>query len=295
MQARTTQGDTPWYELGRWASHESSFRRTSAGGQADEAARVDVDVLVAGERPFRAYRLRVEPVSGARLLALAAASAAPLRAGSRVPSEPLGRAVELDVPCLAQFPHRGHFPEYGGGGVSWCSPASLAMAIAFWGRGPTSAELAWTGASHLDAQVDHAARGTYDAAYGGCGNWSFGAAYAASFGLDAVVVWLASLRDVENLLAQGVPVIVSLAAAPGELPGFALPEGTEGHLVVVRGVTAGGEVVVNDPAAEGNEDVRRVYPRAPFERAWLAGSGGAAIVVRAAGARGESPRGSSVR
>ena len=120
-------------------------------------------------------------------------------------SEPLGRAIELEVPSFAQMSHRGHFPEYDGGGASWCSPASLAMVLAYWGVGPSAADLAWVGEGHDDPQVDHAARHTYDAAYGGCGNWSFGAAYAAGFGLDAVVTKLGSLREVEELLERGCP------------------------------------------------------------------------------------------
>ncbi len=194
-------------------------------------------------------------------------------------SEPLGRAIDLDVPAFAQMPHHGHFPAYDGGGASWCSPASLAMVLAYWGAGPSVADLAWVGEGHDDPQVDHAARHTYDAAYGGCGNWSFGAAYAAGFGLDAVVTKLESLREVEELLDVGVPVIASIAAGPGELPGFALVEGTAGHLVVVRGVTELGEPIVNDPAAATNGGVKRTYPRAAFERAWLGGSGGVVTIV----------------
>jgi hypothetical protein len=35
-----------------------------------------------------------------------------------------------------------------------------------------------------------------------------------------------------------------------------------------------------DPAARTNATVRRTYDRAQFERAWLAGSGGMAYVLR---------------
>ena len=39
--------------------------------------------------------------------------------------------------------------------------------------------------------------------------------------------------------------------------------------MVVTGFTAEGDVIVNDPAAPGDADVRRVYPRAAFENVWL--------------------------
>ena len=54
----------------------------------------------------------------------------------------------------------------------------------------------------------------------------------------------------------------------------ALPQGTAGHLVVLTGITDGGDAVANDPAAPSNDEVRRVYDRGQFERAWLEGSGG---------------------
>jgi hypothetical protein len=274
---------SPWYCLGRWAAGDEHFRRTSVPGQVDALASVDVDVLRAADRQFDAYRVRVAAAGTPRLRALAAlASAAPPTDLPPV-SEPIGQATELDLPTFAQMPHRGHFPEYDGGGASWCSPASIAMVLAFWGAGPSADELAWVGEGHDDAQVDHAARQTYDAAYGGCGNWAFGAAYAASYGLGAVVTRLASLRHAEELLGAGVPLVASIAAGPGELPGYALPEGTAGHLVVLRGVTRDGDPIVNDPAARSNAEVRRTYPRGAFERAWLNGSAGVVSVIAPSG------------
>ena len=47
----------------------------------------------------------------------------------------------------------------------------------------------------------------------------------------------------------------------------------------VRGFTADGHVITNDPAGKTNSQVRRVYDRAQFERAWLKGSGGVAYVI----------------
>ncbi len=64
----------------------------------------------------------------------------------------------------------------------------------------------------------------------------------------------------------------------GELPESPLPE-TRGHLLVVVGFTAAGDVVVHDPAAnpERGEPVQRTYPRDAFAETWLergAGIGG---------------------
>jgi hypothetical protein len=48
---------------------------------------------------------------------------------------------------------------------------------------------------------------------------------------------------------------------------------------VVRGFTATGDVVTNDPAAPTERSVRRTYERGQLERAWLDGSGGTVYVV----------------
>ena len=85
-----------------------------------------------------------------------------------------------------------------------------------------------------------AARFTFDAAYDGTGNWPFNTAYAAHFGLDAFVTRLRSLHEAELFLAAGIPLVASIAAGPGELDGFLLPQGTAGHLVVIVGFTDAG-------------------------------------------------------
>ena len=46
-----------------------------------------------------------------------------------------------------------------------------------------------------------------------------------------------------------------------------------------RGIPGAGEVTTNDPAATDNATVRRVYPRAAFETAWLGGSQGTVYVI----------------
>ncbi len=148
-QVRLEDDVSDWYSLGRWASHDTSFRRTSVPGQEDALGAVEVDVLSARGAPFTGYRLRVVP-TGEPVLRALAGSASAAAGVLDTPSEPLGRAVDLDVPAFAQMTHRGHFPEYGGGGASWCSPASLAMVLAFWGAGPTADELAWVGEGHED-------------------------------------------------------------------------------------------------------------------------------------------------
>jgi hypothetical protein len=69
----------------------------------------------------------------------------------------------------------------------------------------------------------------------------------------------------------------------GELDGAPL-RSTSGHIILVRGFTASGDVIVNDPAAPDRGSVRRVLKAAQLERVWLR-SGGIAYLVAPAGTR----------
>ena len=293
-----TSDETPtrWYSLGRWASGDTDIHRTSVADQSDASGSVEVDTF--STRPgvtLRKYQLRATlyratGTAASPTLSLAGAmiSAIPDRFGVPV-SKPRARGVELPVPRYSQNIHKGHFPQYGGGGEAWCSPASTEMVMEYWGRHPSPGELAWTGPGHPDPAVDHAARQTFDHAYDGSGNWPFNTAYAASYGLDAHITRLRSLHDVERYIRRGVPVITSQSFRAGELDGANY--NTEGHIMVVTGFTPDGDVIANDPASSSNEAVRNIYRRDQFENIWLrtkrydehgkiaSGSGGIAYII----------------
>lgn len=288
LQGRTADRiETGWYLLGSWTYDDSSCKRASIAGQTDAWGSVDVDTFRA-TCSLAAYRIRLR-LQGARteaptvrmVAAIASGAAGELIATMVDPSAAGG--IELPVPAYSQSIHAGEYAEYDSGGASWCSPASTAMVMAYWGRGPTTADYAWVDPSFADPWVDHAARYTFDHGYGGAGNWAFNTAYAAHFGLDGFVTRLRSLQEAELFLREGIPLVASIVAAPGQLGGFLLPDGTAGHLVVIVGLTSDGNPIVNDPAAVSNDAVRRVYDRAQFERVWLGGSGGVVYVISAPG------------
>lgn len=285
LQGRTTEGiETGWYLLGSWTHDDSSFERASVAGQSDSWGRVDVDTFRA-TRPLDAYRIQLR-LQAARTAPMVRMVAAIASGGSSEPITTVGQpgaGIELQVPKYSQSVHAGEYPEYDSGGASWCSPTSTAMVIAYWGTGPTAADYAWVDPSFADPWVDHAARYTFDHGYGGAGNWAFNTAYAAHFGLVGFVTRLRSLQEAELFLREGIPLVASIVAAPGQLDGFLLPGGTAGHLVVIAGFTSDGNPIVNDPAAVTNETVRRVYDRAQFERVWLGGSGGVVYVISKTG------------
>jgi hypothetical protein len=126
--------------------------------------------------------------------------------------------------------------------------------------------------------VPAAAAATYDYVYKGNGAWHFNTAWAGDFGLEAYVTRLSSMVQVEEWISAGVPVIMSYAVGAGELPGTPYTS-TSGHIMVIRGFDAQGNVIVNDPAAASDRGVRVVYNRAILERLWLTHSGGTVYLV----------------
>jgi hypothetical protein len=116
----------------------------------------------------------------------------------------------------------------------------------------------------------------YDPQYDLFGNWGRAVSRAGDLGLDA---WLTRFRNWDQVkvqISRGHPVIASIRFKKGEVKGF-LYESTRGHLLVIRGFTPAGDVIVNDPARrdKGNGPV---YPAAEFAKAWF-NNGGVGYVI----------------
>ncbi len=291
VQGRGRSGGSTgsWDVLGRWAGHDAGFHRTSVGGQGDDYSDVAVDtVRMNGNARYSAWQLRVtllRPRGSDRAPAVQSigAMASRLPAGTpAISATSMRRTVDIGVPRYSQMIHRGEYPKYDNGGEAWCSPTSIAMLLSHWKAGPTRREYAWVNDSYEQPWVDHAARNTFDYAYDGAGNWPFSTAYAGKQGLDSFVTRLRSLREAEKFIRAGIPLTVSIAYSSGQLDGSAIGS-TAGHLLVIRGFTADGNVITNDPAAANASGVRRVYARGQFERAWLPTSGGLTYVVHPSG------------
>ncbi|MDQ3276623.1 MAG: C39 family peptidase, partial [Actinomycetota bacterium] len=191
------------------------------------------------------------------------------------------RGVVLGVPRYSQMVHRGEYPEYNNGGQAWCSPTSTTMVLAYWNRLPDPSEYTWVRDGYRDPEVAHAARYAFDYGFDGAGNWAFNTAYAGRYGTSSFVTRLRSVREAERFIKAGIPLVASISFGSGELDGSPIG-GTNGHLVVIRGFTERGNVVVNDPAASTTKGVRRVYRRGQFADAWIGGAHGIVYVVRPA-------------
>jgi len=201
---------------------------------------------------------------------------------SAVSARTLTGAVVLDVPQYSQEIHVGDYPQYDNGGEAWCSPTSTSMVLGYWGRLPSASDYAYVlsdlGAAHRDPWVDYAARFTYDYNYQGAGNWPFNVAYAGRFGLTGAVTQLRSLAEAEQFIDTGIPLVISIAFGSGRLDGAPI-KSTNGHLMVIVGFDANGNVVANDPAAPDDATVRRTYDRAQFEQAWQESTGGIVYLI----------------
>ncbi len=283
-----------WDTLARWAGPDTTFARTSLGAQRDDLARVATDTWeapagLAGWQ-MRVVLLRRTGSTAGPVVRTLGAMASRLPGTQRVArSRPgVARGIVLPVPRYSQMVHAGEYPQYGGGGEAWCSPTATTMVLAYYRRLSPPADYAWVRRSYRDRVVDHAARMTFDHRYDGTGNWPFNTAFAASRTGHAFVTRFASLRGVERFVRAGIPVVTSITFGRGGLAGAPIGA-SNGHLVVVVGITTSGDVVVNDPAARTNGRVRRTYARRQFENAWLPrhpssqgirGSGGVGYVIR---------------
>jgi hypothetical protein len=282
MQARGPGRETKFYTMMTWASGDMDIHRTSLPGQRSADGDVNIDTFkrAAGAAPLDSYRLRVTlfqrsgSTATPKVQMLAAMVSTPFKYG--IPSPFDGSAIDLQVPGLSQEVHKGEFPQYDGGGEAWCSPTSTAMVLGALGASPSDDELErFPGPGYGDPQVDYAARYTYDWNYKGAGNWPANVAYASRFGLEGFVTRLRSLSEAQRFIVASIPLVASIN---GELPGFLFGK-TNGHLLVIRGFDANGNVIANDPAAKTNELVRKTYGRADFERVWLGGSGGIVYAI----------------
>jgi hypothetical protein len=293
-----------WYVLGRWSSDDTSFHRTSVGGQGDADGFVSIDTFFAKDHPAIAYRLeatlyrKVDAPAGPTLSRLSAIAMNLTNQKMTFPSSTTIKSeVDLRVPKYSQEIHHGDFPQYDNGGEAWCSPTSTAMVVAYWSQyrvthstkdyRPTPTEYSWVTATlpsppHQDPWVDYTAREVYDYHYNGAGNWPFNAAYAASRGLVADVTQLHNLTEAEPFLKAGIPLVASVAWNSNKLDGAI--KSTNGHLLVIEGMSADGtKVLVNDPASSDDSTVLHRYDREQFERAWIPASGGIVYLIRPVG------------
>jgi hypothetical protein len=274
VRVRSEDSWTPWFDLGVWASEAGSMGRHSVGGQRSGTWGVLTDTLQSQGAVFAdAYQYRLTLFAEQLGVSPSVRGVSMVVSNSYRHGENFGAAGtgswgrKLEVPARSEM-------VYPDGGEWWCSPTSLSMVMAYWAG--------QIGVPGLDQSVPMVAAGTYDYTYRGWGNWPFNTAYAAAYGLEATVSRFSSMEQVEWWIEMGVPVVASIAwdNAYGDQQLLGAPlTSSEGHLLVIRGFDSSGNVITNDPAGSDDSQVRHVYSREEFARAWFSGSGGVVYLV----------------
>lgn len=146
-----------------------------------------------------------------------------------------------------------------------CSPTSVSMMLEYRGINLPTADVA--------ARI-------YDAENGIYGNWPRAVQAAYSLGAPGYLTRFDSWAQAERMIAASQPIIISIQVKKGELP--AAPyKSTGGHLLVVTGFDADGNLLVNDPAARDPEKGQTAYPRDAMRKAWLDRAKGTAYIIQA--------------
>jgi hypothetical protein len=256
---------SPWLYMGQWGRTPA----TDSEDRIDEFAHgfVRVDTLLL-DRPADAYQIRATLLSfdlnratnpSIRRIAISYSGQvddAAQRVRLTEDIKPGGDwAKSLPVPFRAQ----GVEAKPLAGQV--CSPTSTSMVMAFCG---------------VDRSTEENALAIYDERHDMFGNWNRAVQRAGALGLDA---WLTRFRNwdqVKQQIARGQPVIASIKFKKGEFPSAVFNE-TAGHLIVIRGFTKSGDVIVNDPASKLKGE-GAVYKSDELAHAWF-GCGGVGYII----------------
>ena len=172
------------------------------------------------------------------------------------PKLPAGAAHQLAVPFRSQYAEdESQAPRL-------CSPTSVAMVLAFHG---------------INVSTRRVAELAHDPVHDIYGNWMRAIQTAWALGVPGTVRRFHSLDEAANETARGQPLVLSIRAEPGELPGAPYHQ-TSGHLLVLVGFDARGNPLTNDPAGRTSEFAPVQYPRDALANVWL-GRGGVAYVL----------------
>jgi uncharacterized protein YvpB len=245
---------TRYYTMGLWSEDPAQFPRESVRRQRDEDGSVKTDTLVLSNAT-RKVQLRIT-AGGAghqgmlKFLGLSFCNST-VPATAKAPNRAAWGKV-LEVPERRQA-------EYEGGG-GWCSPTSLSMVLAYWSEQLHRPEMNHT--------VPETAKAIADGLRGDTGNWPFNTAYAGRYpGMRAYVTRLGDIAELEDWIAVGIPVIISVSSY---LTNDRTNGPDNGHLIVCVGFTDKGDVVTNNPGVSVRRNVRarQVYAREKVVNAW---------------------------
>jgi len=264
LELRTARrGDwSPWLYFGSWGKTPKTLERVTWFGDGE----VYIDNLIL-ERSATAVQVRVTLFSyelergvspQIRRIALSYSGYAPEIAAADLASIKLEKsqwARDLKVPFRTQ---KDAPPALSN---QICSPTSVSMVMQYFGVNRPTIENALA---------------IYDSEYDLFGNWARAVERAGEFGLDGWVQRFRNWEQVKEQIAKGQPVIASIAFRNGEFDSAVISR-TNGHLIVIRGFTSDGDVIVNDPASRDKGE-GAIYKAEELGRAWF-GHGGVGYVI----------------
>lgn len=260
LQVKDERGWSPWFEFGGFSPDGET---ASVKDQQNAFGRMETDTLTLSSAVrYLRYRVTIKAAAGStaflRLVSVTYTdTAAPYNEACAVKKPASFKPVRLDIPKCSQMTQQVNYSK------DICSPASVTMVLNHFG---------------LKALVLDAAAGVLDAAENIYGNWTFNTMYAGTKGLYAWPARFDSLEDARGYLAAGIPLVASVTFGPDELKRSPLKK-TKGHLLVIKGFDAKGNILANDPAAADEKTVERVYDRKEFAVAWLKNKLGTAYVL----------------
>jgi len=252
---------SPWLYAGCWGRVVLPRQGDRVTRFAGGAVRTDMPLLVL-RLPADAYQVRatlqsfdLDPAVSPRLRRVAVAYSGWVadpdeRKRLRGRDAPVdGWVRDLPVPHVRQ--HDAPLPLR----ESVCLPACITMVMRHAG---------------VERELTENALAVYDPEHGLFGNGGRGVGRAGALDLDGWLQRVGDWNQVKALIGRGQPVVAAVQTQRGE------------HVIVVRGFTASGDVIVNDPLDRGAGGT--VRPAAELGREWF-GAGGFACVIRVSAGR----------
>ena len=178
-----------------------------------------------------------------------------------------GGAHIKNIPAFKQL---GPDP-FSADGKSWqpngyCGPTSLQMVLAYYGIERSRDDLALTACNNngkvTKKNVKSSSHQGQVYAKGNGGSWSAIVNQGKRFGFKRSKVGYINIKTLRNRIAAGRPQIVSVAGYLRFKNGK--PYSPAGHLMVVTGVKANGDIIINDPIRGKN----MIMTERDFARVW---------------------------
>jgi|YNPMSStandDraft_2_1061718.scaffolds.fasta_scaffold01827_7 hypothetical protein len=144
-----------------------------------------------------------------------------------------------------------------------CSPTSISMVLDYYGIKLSPIKIASL---------------VYDNGSKIFGNWIFNTMFVSTKSLFSFVYRFNSIKELFEFLDRKIPIIASITFDENELSNSPLKK-TKGHLLVVKGYTLKGDIIVNDPASPNIKGVERIYNQKEFEKVWIENKFGTSYII----------------